>query len=442
MKLFKFLIILFLLNSCSFDNKTGIWKNENKISDDKQNKIFKDFKKISSSIKIFNENIPIRKKFKFEVDKPVQNISWQDYFFNSNNNLKNFKYDNLNQVVLKSKKLSKYDLNNYFLYKNNNVILNDLKGNLIVYSLSEKSIITKFNFYKKKYKKIKKLLNLLVDGDIIYVSDNIGYLYAYNYKIDQIIWAKNYKIPFRSNLKLFSNQLVTSNQNNDLFVFNKNSGDLKKLIPSEETPINNSFTNNIVLNQNHIIFLNTFGSLYSVNKNNFKFNWFINLNETLDLNISNLYFGSKVVCYKDKIFLSSKNNFYIIQSKNGSVVAKKNFSSNLRPIIYKNYIFLITKNNFLLSMNASNGKIIYSYDIKEKVNDFFDLSKKKLEIKNFMLVNGDIYIFLKNGYVVQLDIRGEINQIIRLPSTLESFPIIVERFLLYLNKKNKLILLN
>ena len=102
-------------------------------------KIFKDFKKISSSIKIFNENIPIRKKFKFEVDKPVQNISWQDYFFNSNNNLKNFKYDNLNQVVLKSKKLSKYDLNNYFLYKNNNVILNDLKGNLIVLFLVGKN---------------------------------------------------------------------------------------------------------------------------------------------------------------------------------------------------------------------------------------------------------------------------------------------------------------
>ena len=63
MKLFKFFIILFFLNSCSFDNKTGIWNNENKISDDKQNQIFKDFKKISSSIKTFNENIPIKKKF-------------------------------------------------------------------------------------------------------------------------------------------------------------------------------------------------------------------------------------------------------------------------------------------------------------------------------------------------------------------------------------------
>jgi len=29
--------------------------------------------------------------------------------------------------------------------------------------------------------------------------------------------------------------------------------------------------------------------------------------ETLDLNISNLYIGSKVVCNKDKIFLSSKS---------------------------------------------------------------------------------------------------------------------------------------
>ena len=442
MKLFKFLIILFFLNSCSFDNKTGIWNNENKISDDKQNQIFKDFKKISSSIKTFNENIPLKKNFKFNLDKSVNNVSWQDYYFDSNNNLKNFKYDNLNQVVLKSKKLSKYELNDYFLYNNNNVILNDLKGNLIVYSLTEKSIITKFNFYKKKYKKIKKLLNLIVEGDIIYVSDNIGYIYAYNYKINQIIWAKNYKIPFRSNLKLFSNQIVASNQNNDLFIFNKISGNLKKLIPSEETPINNSFINNIVLNENNIIFLNTFGSLYSVNKNNFNFNWFLNLNETLDLNISNLYIGSKVVCNKDKIFLSSKNNFYILQSKNGRVVAKKNFSSELRPIIYMDYIFLITKNNFLLAMNASNGKIIYSYDIKEKVADLFNFDKKKLEIKNFMLVNGNIYIFLKNGNVIQLDIRGEINQIIKLPSTLDSFPIIVDRLLLYLNKKNKLILLN
>ena len=35
MKLFYALIILFFLNSCSFDKKTGIWKNSENISDNK-----------------------------------------------------------------------------------------------------------------------------------------------------------------------------------------------------------------------------------------------------------------------------------------------------------------------------------------------------------------------------------------------------------------------
>ena len=60
----------------------------------------------------------------------------------------------------------------------------------------------KFNFYKKKYKKIKKKLNFIIENGIIYVSDNIGYLYAFNYKTKKFLWAKNYKIPFRSNIKL------------------------------------------------------------------------------------------------------------------------------------------------------------------------------------------------------------------------------------------------
>ena len=50
-------IILCLINfnffkSCSFDNKTGIWKNENTIKKEKD--IFKDFKKLSSKKFLMN----------------------------------------------------------------------------------------------------------------------------------------------------------------------------------------------------------------------------------------------------------------------------------------------------------------------------------------------------------------------------------------------------
>ena len=44
MKLFYALVILLFSYSCSFDNKTGIWKNENIIIKDQTNQ-FEDFKR-------------------------------------------------------------------------------------------------------------------------------------------------------------------------------------------------------------------------------------------------------------------------------------------------------------------------------------------------------------------------------------------------------------
>ena len=49
---------------------------------------------------------------------------------------------------------------------------------------------------------------MIVEKEIIYISDNIGYVYAYNYLENKILWAKNYKIPFKSNLKIYENKLL------------------------------------------------------------------------------------------------------------------------------------------------------------------------------------------------------------------------------------------
>ena len=46
MKSFYIVVLLLFFNSCSFDNKTGIWDNENEISL-KEKKLFSDFKDIS-----------------------------------------------------------------------------------------------------------------------------------------------------------------------------------------------------------------------------------------------------------------------------------------------------------------------------------------------------------------------------------------------------------
>ena len=375
MKLFFFLIILIFLGSCSFDNKSGIWNNENSATS-KDDNIFKDFKKISSYNEEFNKIISINPTFNFRIKRPYQNNSWHDVFFDKNNNVKNLKYKNSNELIFKSKRLTKHRINNQTLFDDNNYILNDEQGNIIVYPINEKSTVNKFNFYKKRYKKIKKKLNLAVENDVIFVSDNIGYIYAYNHKSNRVLWAKNFKVPFRSNIKLSSKNLIAANQNNDLYILEKNTGNLKKQIPSEETNINNQFSNSIVLGNQEIFFLNTYGSLYSIDEKNFKINWFINLNQSLNLNINNLFFGNDLVYHDNYILVSSNNNFYIFDSKTGSIKYKKNFSSFLKPILNNNYIFLISKNNLLIAMDLLNGKIIYSYDIAESVSKFLNTKKK------------------------------------------------------------------
>lgn len=442
MKLLNALLILFFLNSCSFDDKSGIWKNENdKIKEEKD--IFKDFKKVTSFEESFNEIIPFSKKTIIQISKPVISEKWNDIHYDFNNNLKNFQYNDVYQVILKSKKLSKHKVNDYLLFSNNHLIINDEKGNIIIYSINKRKIITKFNFYKKKYKKIKKNLNLIVEKDIVYISDNVGYLYAINYKTGNIIWAKNYKIPFRSNLKIINDQLIAANQNNYLYFFNKKNGESIKFIPTEETIIKNSFINNLSIdNEKSIFFLNTYGSLYSIDIKTLKINWFINLNQSTDINPSSLFDSVEIVSNKSKVLISSTNKTFIIDSKLGLIIDKFNFSPLFKPIINKNYVFLITKNNLLISIDLNTSKILYSLDINDQIANFLNLNKKEVKIKSFMLVNNEIIIFLKNSYILNFKINGTLRSVRKLPFKLISFPIIIDNSFYFLNNKNKLIIMN
>ena len=46
--------------------------------------------------------------------------------------------------------------------------------------------------------------------------------------------AKNLKVPFRSNFKIFKNKLIAANQNNELFFFDKINGNTINSIPTEK----------------------------------------------------------------------------------------------------------------------------------------------------------------------------------------------------------------
>ncbi len=68
--------------------------------------------------------------------------------------------------------------------------------------------------------------------------------------------------------------------------------------------------------------------------------------------------------------------------------------------------------------------------------------KKNLNIKSFIFANNKVFVFLKNSYVIEFEINGEITEVTKLPSNLKSQPIIIDNYLLYLNKKKKLVSVN
>ncbi len=439
---FFIIFYIFFLTSCSLDNKSGIWKSEDTSSQKISKGVFDEFKKLNSANNNFNKIVLLDKNFKFKLTEATENEKWTDIFFNKNNNLENFKYSNEYKLEYKSKKISKYDISQNLLYENDNFITSDSKGNLLIYSAKNNNILQKFNFYKKRYKKIKKKLNIIVEKNIVYVSDNIGFLYAYDYVRNKIIWAKNFKVPFRSNLKIVKDKLAAANQNNNLYIIDKNSGDNLKLIPTEETIIKNDFINNLSADEENLYFLNTYGSLYSIEIDSKKINWFINLNQSIELNPNNLFFGNQVVIENNKLAVSSNNFTYILDPNNGSIIYKKNFSSSIKPIINNDYLFTISKNNLLISMNLRNGKILFSHDLNDEIANFLGSKKKVAKFKNIAVINDGLLIFLENSFALQLNINGKIQKVIKLPSKINTLPIFIKNRILFADTNNKITVMN
>ena len=440
MRLFYILLTIIFLQSCSFDNKSGIWKNENMPPE-----IDEKFDQLESVVTVapnFEKIIKVKEDYKFRLSKKVLNKNWSDIYYNSSNNYKNFEYKNANEIFLKSRKISRKQLNKNILFENNYLISSDNQGNIIIFSINEKQVFRKINFYKKKYKKIKKILNIIVENDTVYISDNLGYLYAYNYIDDKYIWAKNYKIPFRSNLKIYENKLIAVNQNNNLFYFEKKTGEILKSIPTEETILKNNFINNLSIHKKNTFFLNTYGSLYSISNDTLRINWFVNLNDSIILGSNNLFQGNQIISDRNKIVVSSNNNTYVIDANSGIIISKKKFSSKIKPLIINDHFFTITKNNLLVSMEVSTGKIIYSYNINEKIAKFLNSKKRNAPIQNLMMADDRLIIFLNNSYYLKTNIYGEIIEIKKLPSALNSNQIIVNGFLIFINKQNKIYMVN
>lgn len=173
-----------------------------------------------------------------------------------------------------------------------------------------------------------------------------------------------------------------------------------------------------------------------------KVNWFINLNQSLELNPSNLFKGNTMINNGNLLMVNSENHTYIIEANTGRIVVRHNFSSDINSLMLNNYLFLKTKKNFLTAVDLGQSKIIYSLDINKKVEKFLKSKKNNIKVVNMAMVNNEIFLFLHNSNILKFNIRGNLNEIDKLPSKLNAQPLFIDGSILYIDKKNKINILN
>ena len=148
---YYFVIFLFVIN-CSFDTKTGIWTNSEKIISESKDNEENLFEKVEIYEKEFNVDLKIRLKSNSKKNNFNENLTNNNGVINFNSELKKiskYKFSKIDQF-------DQYQPELLVTYNNNLIFFND-KGSVLNFAKNNK-LVWKSNIYSKNEKKQNPIL--------------------------------------------------------------------------------------------------------------------------------------------------------------------------------------------------------------------------------------------------------------------------------------------
>ena len=443
LKKIYFIITLFLLSSCSFQNTGSFFKDHSK---DLEKEIFKkNTKLVFAEAKNFKKEITGITEAK--IPEEVINSNWLETNYKKQNYIPHLKYNNSNNLIYKSKKLGKNkfdttDLSFETLIYDNNIFLYDLSGNVFKFSILNKKLVWKFNFYKKRYKKIPIYLKLKISDNNLIVSDNLGYLYILDIQTGNLNWAKNFGVPFRSSIKTEKENIFLLNQDNKFYIINKKDGEKKTNFETFPSILKSELETSISLDQskNNLFFVTSAGQLYSINYKTNNLNWLINLSMTNKGQSKKFFFSSPIIFKKDTLYISTSISTYSINAINGSINWELPFSTYVRPAISENFIILASNDGFILNLDIKTGKVLWSKSLFKSSDK---LNPKKIgQIKSLLLASNKILVSTSKGFFIFIDYKdGKIFNFTKASGNgFFSNPVIVNKKIFVVDNKTRILI--
>ena len=408
------ILSFFLVNNCSFNENSGIWKDKQKALEDQKNieKVFLDKELVTSE---FNQELEIdlaNIKTNNKIIDNKNNFGSQNYegLFNKVGNYKFSKLENVNQLNFRP------------IFLDNGLIFFDKKGSIIRFDNSQK-ILWKKNYYSKTEKKLKPQLNFKLSDKDLLVVDSIAKYYSINIDSGEINWSKNSTYPFNSEIKKYKDKFFVVDYKNTLRCYYVDDGSECWNLQTEDSfTISNSKFSLIII-EDMVIFNNSIGDITAVDIETGMITWQLPtqsssiINETYNFKISKLVSDNKSI-----YFSNNKNEFYSIDVKTGVTNWINDINSNLTPIIIGNLLFTVSNNGYLYVIEKDKGNIIRITDlyINYKIK-----KRKNINPVGFAIGNSKLFLTNTDGNMIFVDLRlGNITGIEKVTGNLTSKPFI------------------
>jgi len=387
------IISFFLLNNCSLNENSRIWKNKEKNTTNPKNikKIFAEKKVVTE----FNQELKLdltKVKINNKIVDNKNNYGIQDYagLINKIGSYKFSKLENVNQLNFKP------------LFLNDGLIFFDKKGSIIRYDNNQK-VLWKKNYYSKSEKKLKPKLNFALVDENLLITDSIAKYYSINVNSGELIWSKNNIYPFNSEIKKSKNKIFIVDYKNTLRCYNIKDGSECWNLPTEDSFTISSSNFSLIIVGELIIFTNSIGDVTAVDIDTGLITWQLPtqsssiINETYNFKVSKLVSDNKSI-----YFSNNKNEFYSLDVKTGTTNWINDINSNLTPITSGNLIFTVSNEGYLYVLEKNNGNII-------RISDLYlgYKSKKRKNVKPIGFAIGGTRLYLTNtdGKMIVVDLN-------------------------------------
>ena len=387
------IISFFLLNNCSLNENSRIWKNKEKNTTNPKNikKIFAEKKVVTE----FNQELKLdltKVKINNKILDNKNNYGIQDYagLINKIGSYKFSKLENVNQLNFKP------------LFLNDGLIFFDKKGSIIRYDNNQK-VLWKKNYYSKSEKKLKPKLNFALVDENLLITDSIAKYYSINVNSGELIWSKNNIYPFNSEIKKSKNKIFIVDYKNTLRCYNIKDGSECWNLPTEDSFTISSSNFSLIIVGELIIFTNSIGDVTAVDIDTGLITWQLPtqsssiINETYNFKVSKLVSDNKSI-----YFSNNKNEFYSLDVKTGTTNWINDINSNLTPITSGNLIFTVSNEGYLYVLEKNNGNII-------RISDLYlgYKSKKRKNVKPIGFAIGGTRLYLTNtdGKMIVVDLN-------------------------------------